>query len=179
MGQFVKTTWPLQAWGNCHFVHTTYFDPLMFPFCHKRTPSPSAFFTISFTWGFLSNANCCLATKYSPCRNPLDYYFFPSFTFQRERERKNKISLWFQVYKSQWCTCSSNDMHNPPSQLRREAVAEAPRVFRGRCMNYNSVNTQRKQLHLCLDAFCLYENIVNRRNEEFPNWDFNTALKIG
>lgn len=68
-------------------------------------PNPSVSFTISFTWGLLLNANnCCLATKYSPCRNRLDYYFFPSFIFLKEKKKIFVIwSLQIPGVHKQWC----------------------------------------------------------------------------
>lgn len=71
-------------------------------------PNPPASFTVSFTWGFLLNAkNRCLATKYSPCRNLLDYYFFPSFTFLRGKKKRERDifvmwSLQIPVVHKQW-----------------------------------------------------------------------------
>lgn len=101
-------------------------------------PNPPASFTISFTWGFLLNAKKrCLATKYSPCRNLLDYYFFPSSTFLRgKKKRESEISLWCEVYKSQLCTSSGmlfkRNVQPSVTSTELKTAADTPRVFQGR-----------------------------------------------
>lgn len=152
MGQSVKTTYPLQDRGNCHFVHTTYFEPLVFFRFATNAPQQPPFSPFPLLEVFLSNANnCCLATKYSPWRNPVDYYFFPSFTFLRERERERKKKRYLCDFKftnpsgAQAVVRFSNEMHNPLSRLQRETGTETPRVFQGRCMNSNRFNNYGNQ----------------------------------
>lgn len=86
-------------------------------------PNPPASFTTSFTWGFLLNAkNRCLATKYSSCRNLLDYFFLSKFHISERKEKERERYLCDVKFTNPSCAqavvCSSKEMHNPPSHLQ-------------------------------------------------------------
>lgn len=94
--------------GNCYFVHTTYFDPLMLPLCHKRVhPNPPVSLTISFTWGFL--VECRQRLNILPAEIGARLSFLSKLPRESEKKKKDIThifvisNLQIPAVHKRWC----------------------------------------------------------------------------